>query len=98
MRESYTGLEIAIIGMSGRFPKADTLSEFWDNLIHGRESIEFLSEREIEALGLDDSIVKNPNYVPAGTRIRNVEAFDASFFGFSPKEVVIMDPQQKVFL
>ena len=98
MHESYTGLEIAIIGMSGRFPKADTLSEFWDNLIHGRESIEFLSEREIEALGLDDSIVKNPNYVPAGTRIRNVEAFDASFFGFSPKEVVIMDPQQKVFL
>ena len=89
---------IAIIGMSGCFPGAKNLSEFWLNLRHGVESISFFSDEELEALGVDPAVFKKANYVKAYGILKDVELFDASFFGFSPREAEIIDPQQRLFL
>jgi phthiocerol/phenolphthiocerol synthesis type-I polyketide synthase E len=90
--------EIAIIGMAGRFPGARSLDEFWQNLRNGVESIRFFSEAELLAGGVDPDILNDPHYVNAGAILPDVEYFDASFFGFTPKEAEITDPQHRVFL
>ncbi|MEH2162310.1 MAG: beta-ketoacyl synthase N-terminal-like domain-containing protein [Nostoc sp.] len=89
---------IAIIGMAGRFPGAKNVDEYWQNLCAGRECISFFSDEELLALGVDEALVNNPSYVKAGAPISDIEMFDASFFGFSPKEAEATDPQQRIFL
>ncbi|MBW4611013.1 MAG: SDR family oxidoreductase [Hassallia sp. WJT32-NPBG1] len=96
MQDSLEG--IAIIGMSGRFPKAKNIDEFWQNIQGGVEAISFFSETELESLGIDRTVLKNPNFVKAGGVLEEIEQFDASFFGFSPREAEIMDPQYRLFL
>ncbi|MBW4619912.1 MAG: thioester reductase domain-containing protein [Cyanosarcina radialis HA8281-LM2] len=89
---------IAIIGMSGSFPQAKNIDEFWQNLQNGVESIAFFSDRELEALGIEPHLLNSPNYVKANGYLDRVELFDAAFFGFSPREAEIMDPQHRIFL
>lgn len=97
--ETHDGIEaIAIIGMAGRFPGANNIHEFWQNLRDGVESISFFSDEELEASGIDPALLSNPNYVKANGLLSDVEMFDASFFGFTPKEAEIMDPQHRLFL
>lgn len=93
-----TGLEIAIIGMAGRFPGASTLAEFWQNLRQGVESIQRLSEAELRAQGVDPALLQQPQYVRASAVLEGIDRFDAEFFGISPKEAEILDPQQRLFL
>ena len=92
LRES----NIAIIGMSGRFPGAKDIEAFWQNLRDGVESISFFSDQELSQS--DQTLLSNPNYVKANAVLPNIEKFDASFFGYSTKEAEIMDPQQRIFL
>jgi amino acid adenylation domain-containing protein len=92
------GSEIAIVGMAGRFPGAADLDEFWDNLRHGVESIRFFSREELLAAGVDPRLVDDPSYVPAKGALAGADLFDAHFFGYSPREAQIMDPQQRLFL
>jgi len=88
--------DIAIIGMSCRFPGAKNIDTFWQNLRDGVESISFFAEEE---LALDNpTVLSNPNYVKAGAVLPDIDCFDASFFGYSAKEAEIMDPQQRIFL
>ena len=89
---------IAIIGVSGRFPGASNIERFWDNLRHGVESITQFSPSELRAAGVDDSEFANPNYVPNGSILEDVDMFDAAFFGVSPREAESLDPQQRLFL
>ncbi len=93
-----TGLEIAVIGMAGRFPGAPDLGAFWDNLVAGRESISSFSPEQLQAAGIDETLYTNPNYVPARGILGYADRFDAGFFGYSPKEAAIMDPQHRMFL
>lgn len=90
--------DIAIIGMTGRFPGSRTLEEFWRNLCEGRELISFFTDEELEASGIDPTVLQDPAYVKAGAILEDADLFDASFFGFFPKEAEIMDPQQRIFL
>ncbi|MFG6101396.1 condensation domain-containing protein [Leptothoe sp. EHU-05/26/07-4] len=90
--------EIAIVGMAGRFPKAKNLEEFWQNLVSGVESVYFFSDQEVEASGVAPDLLKNPNYVKAGVLLEGKELFDATFFGYSPRQAEIIDPQQRLFL
>jgi len=90
--------DIAIIGLSCRFPGAATAEEYWKNLCDGVESVTFFSDQELVAAGVDPSLVANPRYVKAAPKLRDVEMFDASFFGYSPKDAALMDPQQRLFL
>lgn len=93
-----TGLEIAIIGLSGRFPGAKNIDEFWQNLQTGKESISFFSDSELEAAGIETEILKNPQYIKAGGILEDIDLFDSGFFGFTPREAEIMDPQHRLFL
>ncbi|PTM41465.1 type I polyketide synthase [Bosea sp. 124] len=90
--------DIAIIGMAVRAPGARSLSEFWDNLVSGRESIETLSEEALLAAGEEPARMRNSHYVPRAAPLPAMEMFDAEFFGVSPKEAAIMDPQHRNFL
>ncbi|MEH2178708.1 beta-ketoacyl synthase N-terminal-like domain-containing protein [Nostoc sp.] len=89
---------IAIIGMAGRFPGAKSVTQFWQNLCSGVESISLFSDEELMAQGIDRTSLQDPNYVKAGFVLEDIEMFDASFFGYSPREAEILDPQQRVFL
>jgi amino acid adenylation domain-containing protein len=90
---------IAIIGMAGRFPGADSVEEFWDNLVQGRESVSFFSDAELRDSGLDpDAFRSRGRYVAARGLLKDIECFDAAFFGIHPREAEVMDPQQRIFL
>jgi acyl transferase domain-containing protein len=93
-----TGFEIAVIGLAGRFPGARSVEEFWQNLRDGVESISFFTAEELAAEGVDPAILKDPRYVNAGGVLADAELFDASFFGITPREAEIMDPQHRFFL
>src|SRR5215213_9844606 len=89
---------IAIIGMAGSFPKAPDIAEFWRLLRDGVEGISFFSEDELIASGISAAKVRNPNYVRAKGLLEGADLFDASFFGYNPREAEVIDPQQRVFL
>src|SRR6185312_3700003 len=89
---------IALIGMSGRFPGARNVEEFWRNITDGVKSIRFFSDEELLATGVDPALLTQPNYVKAGSPLTDVDQFDASFFKFSPREAEIADPQQRILL
>ena len=89
---------IAVIGLAGRFPKSRNAEEFWQHLSQGRELITFFSDEEVEAEGVSPELLKHPSYVKAGSVIEDAEMFDAAFFGYSPREAEMMDPQQRLFL
>ncbi|MDB9342356.1 beta-ketoacyl synthase N-terminal-like domain-containing protein [Nodularia spumigena CS-586/05] len=93
-----TELEIAIIGMNGKFPGANNLEKYWQNLRNKVESISDLTDEQILKNGVDPELLKNPNYVKKQGIIDNIEYFDANFFGFNPREAEIIDPQQRLFL
>ncbi|MGD2085538.1 MAG: SDR family oxidoreductase [Candidatus Aminicenantes bacterium] len=88
-QDTPTGFEIAIIGMSARFPGAANIETFWNNLKNGVESVAFSSDREVNG---DPGFVKSKGGV-----LENKEFFDAFFFGYTPREAEIMSPQMRIF-
>ncbi|MEA2175560.1 MAG: hypothetical protein QOD00_3152, partial [Blastocatellia bacterium] len=90
--------DIAIVGMSGRFPGAANVAEFWRNLRDGVESISFFTDEELAASGLDQKTFMDQRYVKAAGTLREIEYFAAPFFGINPREAEIMDPQHRIFL
>ena len=90
--------QIAVVGMAGRFPRAETLAAFWKNLCDGVESISPLSAEELLAAGVPQAFLDDPNYVRAQSMLEGFDRFDARFFGFSPREAEITNPQHRLFL
>ena len=90
--------DIAIIGMAGRFPGAANIDEFWANLRDGVEAIKPLSDEDLIAAGVSRSEMNDPDYVKANPLLEDVDKFDASFFGFSPRDASVMDPAHRIFL
>ena len=84
--------------MACRLPGARTPAEFWKNLANGMESVVSFTEAELREAGVDPSVIAQPEYVRAGVVLEGMEMFDAGFFGLSPKEAAIMDPQHRHFL
>ncbi|MBU2708592.1 amino acid adenylation domain-containing protein [Zooshikella marina] len=95
--QSIAHTDIAIIGMSGRFPQSETLAEFWEHLKAGKELVSRYSVEELQGL-VPESQLSNPNYVLAQSKLEGIECFDAGFFGLTAKEAMMMDPQHRVFL
>lgn len=89
---------IAIVGMACRFPGADTVDEFWQNLRDGVESVVSYSDEALIKAGVPSHMLADPSYVKSGSTIDGIEMFDASFFGYSPREATMMDPQHRLFL
>jgi len=90
--------DIAIVGMSGRFPGAPTLQQFWKNLSEGVESITRFTDEELLAAGVPGEWVEDPRYVKAAPVLDEPGAFDAEFFRYSPAEARSIDPQHRILL
>ncbi len=88
---------IAIIGMAGRFPGATDVESFWQNLCAGRESIRIFRPDELDP-SIPVALRGDPAYVPARGVLDDVALFDAGFFGISPLEAQLTDPQHRHFL
>jgi amino acid adenylation domain-containing protein len=88
----------AIVGMACRFPGAPDLDAFWRLLREGREAVTFFSPDELRAAGVSAETLADPSYVPARAVLAEAESFDAPFFGFTPREAEVMEPQHRVFL
>ena len=92
------GQGIAIVSMVCRFPGANNTADLWRNLRDGVESISFFSDEQLAAAGVPASTLRDPKYVKAKPVTDDVELFDGQFFGLSPKESDILDPQHRLFL
>ncbi len=90
--------DIAVIGLACRFPGAETVEQFWQNLSDGVESISFFTDAEMLAAGVDPQLLQQPTYVKASPILGEIESFDAEFFGYTPKEAALIDPQQRLLL
>ncbi|MEI5519541.1 beta-ketoacyl synthase N-terminal-like domain-containing protein [Streptomyces brasiliscabiei] len=96
--DGFADDDIAVIGLAGRFPGADTVEEFWENIAVGRESVRPVGEEEFLAAGGDPADLSDPSLVRRASVIEGIDLFDAAFFGYSPAEAAIVDPQQRLLL
>ncbi len=96
--ETRFDLEVAVVGMAGRFPGAASVEPFWRNLCAGVESIRDLSDDELRAAGVDEATLADPRLVRRAADLEGADRFDAGLFGFTPREAELMDPQLRVFL
>lgn len=89
--------DVAIIGMSGRFPGAENVEQLWQNLLAKKNSITTWTVDELDP-SIPAELRNDPDYVKARGVIRDADKFDHGFFGVNPKVAALMDPQQRVFL
>jgi polyketide synthase PksJ len=89
--------DIAIIGMAGRFPGARNVDEYWENLCGALEARSEFTEDELLAAGVSPELLADPNYVRARFALSDGDAFDAAFFGVTPREAELTDPQFRLF-
>ncbi len=88
--------DIAIIGMSGRFPKSNSIEEFWENLVEEKELIHFFSDHELEEKGVEKKELNQEHYVKASAYVKNTNIFDYPFFKYTLDEARIMNPQTRL--
>ena len=89
---------VAVVGMACRFPGARDVEEFWRNLRAGTESVSFFKDEELRAAGVGPELLARTDYVRANAVVAEADGFDAGFFGYTPREAELIDPQQRVFL
>ncbi|CAM2008636.1 beta-ketoacyl synthase N-terminal-like domain-containing protein [Acanthopleuribacter pedis] len=92
------GTEVAIIGMSGRFPGAASVDAFWEMLCAGRDAFVPLSDEQSLALGADPRFLQMPAFKRVMCAMGGVDQFDPDFFDIPKSFANVMDPQQRIFL
>lgn len=97
-QETGISERIAVIGMAGRFPDAPDVEQFWENLRAGLESVTTFTDELLVSSGVEPKLLQTPNYVKAGLLLEGIELFDAEFFGITPREAELTDPQHRIFL
>lgn len=93
-----TKKDIAVIGMAGKFPGAKNIDEFWENLINCKESITQFTKEELLDSGISEELLNSDTYIKSKGIIEDIDKFDAEFFGYSPRDAELIDPQQRLFL
>ncbi|MHA7059731.1 beta-ketoacyl synthase N-terminal-like domain-containing protein [Aquimarina sp. M1] len=96
MRNNINKKDIAIVGMSCKFPKSENIHSFWKNLKEGKELTHFYTDEELLKLGVDRDLINNPNFVKIKSTIDDPGSFDFSFFGYTRDEANVMDPQTRL--
>ncbi|EHJ51803.1 type I polyketide synthase [Streptococcus macacae] len=89
---------IAVVGMSGRFPQADSIDKLWENLLMGKECLQHFTREELLDEGIAQEDIDSDNYVKVKGIIDSPNAFDTEFFEYTVKESMLMDPQARVFM
>ncbi|WP_329216675.1 acyltransferase domain-containing protein [Streptomyces sp. NBC_01485] len=89
---------VAVIGMAARFPGADDVDAFWENLAAGREAVRPVTDEEFLAAGGDPADLDDPTLIRMASVVEGIDLFDADFFGMSPAEAAVVDPQQRLLL
>src|SRR3954454_10427323 len=90
--------DIAVIGMAGRWPGADDVRSFWENLLAGKECIGAFTDAELRAAGVTEAELRDPAYVKASPTLADIDKFDSAFFKIPPVEAEMMDPQIRLLL
>jgi amino acid adenylation domain-containing protein len=90
--------EVAIIGVSGAFSGANNIDELWQLIANQKEGIHFFSKDECKQLQVDEALLANANYVPVAGKVADIEQFDPLFWGLSPNEAKLLDPQIRKFI
>lgn len=88
--------DIAIVGISCKFSKAENPKEFWDNIKNGAEFNQFYTDQELKELGVDPMVIKDPSFIKSKTQVNGFDNFDFQFFGYTKDEANIMDPQIRI--
>lgn len=96
--DEAAALGIAVIGMAGRFSGAPDIETLWQKLCAGNECLVRFSPAELRGAGIPSTLVEDQFYVPVNGSLVDVEWFDAEFFGMSPREAAVTDPQHRIFL
>lgn len=91
-------LDIAVVGMAGRFPGAADIGQYWQNLLTGVDSVSRFDRDELLAAGHSAERIDSPAFVAANGVLADAGSFDAEFFGCSPAEAAVMDPQSRLML
>lgn len=89
---------IAIIGMAARLPGASSLEQFWENIQNRIESISRFSDIELIESGVPSKLMADSRYVKARGILPDIERFDAAFFGFTPLDAALTDPQHRLLM
>ncbi|MDQ1537987.1 MAG: hypothetical protein QOE58_2380, partial [Actinomycetota bacterium] len=89
---------IAIVGIAARLPGAASADEFWTNLAEGVESVKWLEDDQLRAMGVEERVLSSDNYVRASYSADALDEFDPGFFGMTQREAEIKDPQHRLFL
>ncbi len=89
---------IAVVGMAGQFPGANSTDELWANLLAQKDGLHTFSPEELAELGIPQSVIAKPGFVPRGSIIDGYDTFDARRFAMSPREAAKTDPQARLFL
>lgn len=103
VQECHKVDELAIVGMSGRFPMADNLNEYWENMKNGRDCITEIPEERWDLDGfytpdVKQAVEESLSYSKWGGFLNDFASFDPMFFEITPKEAMSMDPQERLFL
>src|SRR5688572_7702548 len=89
---------IAVVAIAGRFPGAPTPEALWHAVVNKQELVRDYTNGELERAGVDPRELADPSYVKRGSFLGDADLFDASFFGYAPREAIRLDPQQRWFL
>jgi len=89
---------IAIVGMSCRFPGADSVEAFWHNIVNGQCAAASISDDELRSAGVPEHFINDDDFVKMAYAVSDIEHFDAAFFQYTPREADITDPQQRLLL
>src|ERR687890_198765 len=98
MTETDYSSAVALIGMSGRFPGARSVSELWRNVLAVGKGLREFTDEELAAAGIEPGELADPRYVRVGGSGDYPDRFDAGVFGINPREAETMDPQHRLFL
>ena len=89
---------LAIVGMAGRFPGAGDVDALWEMLAAGSDALTLFGQPTLAAKGVPAAVRGHPSFVPAAYMVHGAQYFDAAFFGISPHEARLMDPQHRLFM
>jgi amino acid adenylation domain-containing protein len=89
--------DIAIVAMTGRFPGAASVAELWSKICQQENLLTSFSRSELDAK-VPSEIADDEAYVRVAGQMPGHKEFDYEFFGMTPREAELMDPQQRKFL